>query len=331
MGSFKALLLEEADGKVTSRLTELDEAQLPAGEVTVAVRYSTLNYKDGLVLNGLGRLVRKYPHVPGIDFAGVVTDSASPDYEPGDEVILTGWGVGESHWGGYASRARVQASQLVTCPKGLSLQHAMAIGTAGFTAMLAIMALEDHGLTPNAGEVLVTGGAGGVGSIAIALLAALGYDIAASSGRPALRDYLKDLGAKVIIERQELAQLPTRPLATERWAGAIDAVGGTTLANLLTQLRYRGSVASCGLAGGTDLRTTVIPFLLRGVNLLGIDSVKCPIDRRRAAWDRLARDLPLKKLDAMTETIGLAAVPERGKQILKGEIHGRVVVNLTES
>ena len=331
MGSFKALLLEETEGKVTSRLTTLDDGQLPPGEVTVDVRYSTLNYKDGLVLNGLGRLVRKYPHVPGIDFAGVVADSPSPDYRVGDEVILTGWGVGESQWGGYASRARVQASQLVPRPQGLSLHHAMAIGTAGLTAMLAVMALEDHGLTPEAGEVLVTGAAGGVGSVAIILLAGLGYPVAASSGRPALTDHLKSLGATTVLDRAELAQAPTRPLATELWAGAIDAVGGTTLANLLTQIRYRGSVASCGLAGGSDLPTTVIPFLLRGVNLLGIDSVKCPIDRRRTAWDRLARHLPAEKLDRITETVPLSAVPERGRQILKGEVRGRVVVDLTAS
>jgi acrylyl-CoA reductase (NADPH) len=328
MTEFKALVLNEAEGKVAARIERLPESALPPGEVTVAVQYSTVNYKDGLILNGLGRLVRKYPHVPGIDFAGTVETSQSPDYRPGDPVILTGWRVGEAQWGGYAQKARVKASQLVRLPDGLSTKRAMAIGTAGFTSMLAVMALEEHGVMPDKGEVLVTGAAGGVGSVAIALLAKLGYQVAASTGRPEHHGYLRDLGAVAFIDRAELAKPPTRPLDTERWAGAVDTVGSTTLATLLTQVKYGGGVAACGLAGGNDLPTSVIPFLLRGVNLLGIDSVMCPIERRRAAWGRLVRDLPMDKLDALTETIPLAALPEFGQRILKGGVRGRVVVDV---
>jgi acrylyl-CoA reductase (NADPH) len=327
MSSFKALLLEESEGKVRARIAALEESALPPGDVTVAVRYSTLNYKDGMVLNGIGRLVRTYPHVPGIDFAGTVEASSSPVWHKGDAVILTGWRVGELRWGGYAQKARVEAGQLVKLPAGLSLKHAMAIGTAGFTAMLAVMALEDHGLKPG-GDVLVTGAAGGVGSVAIAILAQLGHTVTASTGRAALHDYLRGLGAAAFIDRAELAAPPARPLQAERWAGAIDAVGSTTLATVLTQLRYGASVASCGLAGGSDLPTSVVPFLLRGVNLLGIDSVMCPIERRRAAWTRLARDLPADALDAMTETVGLGDLPALAPQILQGEVRGRVVVDL---
>jgi acrylyl-CoA reductase (NADPH) len=325
MGEFKGLLLRDADGKVTQAIEMISDADLPPGDVTVAVEYSTLNYKDGMILNGIGRLVRKYPHVPGIDFAGTVEHSQSPDYKAGDKVILTGWRVGEVTWGGYAQRARVKASQLVPVPVGLSTKQAMAIGTAGFTAMLAVMALEDQGLKPGA-EVLVTGAAGGVGSVSIALLAQLGYKVTASTGRPETHDYLKSLGAAGFIDRSELAKAPTRPLDTEKWAGAVDSVGGTTLATLITQLAYRASVASCGLAGGSDLSLTVIPFLLRGVNLLGIDSVMCPIDRRRAAWQRLARDLPKDKLDAITQTISLESVGDWAGRILKGGVRGRLVI-----
>ena len=328
MGEFKALLLEEAEGKVSARITTLSEDRLPPGEVTVDVAYSTLNYKDGMILKGIGRLVRKYPHVPGVDFSGTVAQSESPDFKPGDKVILTGWRVGESQWGGYAGKARVKASYLVKLPQGLSLKQAMALGTAGFTAMLAVMALEEHGLKPGTGEVLVTGAAGGVGSVAIAVLAALGYAVTASSGRAAMSDYLRDLGAKTIIDRAELAKVPTRPLDSERWAGVIDAVGGTTLATILTQLRYHASVAACGLTGGSDVPASVIPFLLRGINLLGIDSVMCEQSRRQAAWARLARDLPLQKLDAMTETVPLAALPELAERILRGEVRGRIVADL---
>ena len=328
MGEFNALVLREKDGKVEPRIERVDEAALPAGEVTVAVEYSGLNYKDGMILNGLGRLVRKYPHVPGIDFAGTVERSESPDFAPGDKVVLTGWRVGETQWGGYAQKARVKASMPVKLPDGLSAQQAMAIGTAGFTAMLAVLQLERQGLKPGTGDVLVTGAAGGVGSVATAILAKLGYQVAASTGRASTHDYLRGLGAHAIIDRAELAKQPERPLDSERWAGAVDAVGGTTLATILTQLKYLGSVASCGLAGGTELSATVIPFLLRGVRLIGIDSVMCPMPERQEAWRRLVRDLPLDKLDAMTETVPLGSLPEYGGRILKGETRGRVVVDV---
>ena len=325
--AFKGLILEESGGKVAARIGELDESALPPGDVTVDVAYSTLNYKDGMVLNGLGRLVRNYPHVPGIDFAGTVAESSSPDFKKGDPVVLTGWGVGEQRWGGYSEKARVKASELVKLPHGLSLKQAMTIGTAGFTAMLAALALEHHGLKPESGEVLVTGASGGVGSVAVAILAAWKYNVTASTGRAANGDYLKALGATTIIDRAEIAQ-PKRPLDSERWAGAIDAVGGATLACVLTQLKYGMSVASCGLAGGNELATTVIPFLLRGVNLLGIDSVRCPMPRRQDAWRRLAADLQLEKLDAMTEVVPLGALPALAGRILKGEVRGRVVVDI---
>jgi acrylyl-CoA reductase (NADPH) len=326
---FKAYLLEEADGKVSGKLTELDESRLPGdGEVTVDVRYSTLNYKDGMILQGIGRLVRSYPHVPGVDYAGTVAKSSHPDWKPGDEVILTGWRVGEWHWGGYAQKARAKAGWLVPLPKGLSLKQAMAVGTAGFTAMLAVMALEKHGLTPDSGEILVTGAAGGVGSVATALLAKAGFQVAAVTGRPEQGDYLKDLGATLIVPRSELAEAPQRPLDKERWAGAIDSVGGTMLARLLTQVKYRGAVASVGLAGGNQLQTTVLPFLLRGVSILGIDSVMSPHEERLEAWARIARDLPLAKLDAMTETAALADLPRLSQAILKGGLRGRTVIDL---
>ena len=327
-GTFTALLLEESAGKISGRVASLPESDLPLGEVTVAVEYSTLNYKDGLILQGIGKLVRKYPHVPGIDFAGTVESSTSPEWKPGDKVVLTGWRVGESSWGGYAQKARVKASQLVRLPASLSTKQAMAIGTAGFTAMLAVMALEDNGLKPDAGEVLVTGAAGGLGSVAVAILAKLGYPVAASTGRPATHDYLKSLGASMLIDRAELAKPPARPLDSERWAGCIDSVGSTTLATVLTQIKYRAAAASCGLAGGSDLPATVIPFLLRGVRLIGIDSVMCPLPQRQAAWARLARDLPLDKLDAMTETARLADLPSLAAAILKGGVRGRLVVDV---
>jgi acrylyl-CoA reductase (NADPH) len=285
-----------------------------------------------MILEGQGRLVRAYPHVPGVDFAGTVLASDSPEFRPGDPVILTGWRVGEVQWGGYAERARVKAAYLVRRPGGLSARQAMAIGTAGFTSMLAVIALEKHGLAPDAGpganDVLVTGAAGGVGSIAVSLLSALGYRVAASTGRPELRDYLEGLGAAELIDRAALAAKPTRPLDRERWAGAVDAVGGATLATVLTQLKYRASVAACGLAGGSDLPATVLPFLLRGVNLLGIDSVMCPREERIEAWERLARDLPLARLEAMTQTVPLAEVPALAPRILKGEVRGRIVIDL---
>ena len=329
MGTFRALVLHEEGGKVAPSIEAVDETRLPPGEVTVAVECSTLNYKDGMILQGIGRLVRNYPHVPGIDFAGTVERSDSPQFKPGDPVILTGWRVGETQWGGYAEKARVRASYLVHRPEGLSARQAMAIGTAGFTAMLAAIALERHGLKPGAGDVLVTGAAGGLGSVAVALLFRLGHRVVASTGRPEQRDYLAELGAADLIDRATLAAKPSRPLDTERWAGAIDAVGGTTLATILTQLKNRASVAACGLAGGSDLSATVLPFLLRGVNLLGIDSVMCPRDERIEAWQRLVRDLPLDRLDRMTETVPLTALPGLAPKILSGEIRGRIVVDVT--
>jgi len=272
--------------------------------------------------------VRNYPHIPGIDFAGTVERSDSPELKPGDPVILTGWRVGETRWGGYAEKARVPASYLVRRPEGISARQAMAIGTAGFTAMLAVVTLERHGLKPDAGEVLVTGAAGGVGSVAVALLARLGHRVIASTGRPEQRDYLTGLGAAELLDRAALAAKPARPLDTERWAGAIDAVGGTTLAMIVTQLKYRASVAACGLAGGSDLPATVIPFLLRGVNLLGIDSVMCPHGERVEAWRRLVRDLPLDRLDRMTESVPLAEVPGLAPKILGGATRGRIVIDV---
>ena len=328
MAAFRALVLHEQGGKVVPRLESIEEDRLQAGEVTVRIEYSTLNYKDGMILQGIGRLVRQYPHVPGIDFAGTVERSDSPDFKPGDAVLLTGWQVGEIHWGGYAEKARVKAEWLVRRPAALSAKQAMAIGTAGFTAMLAVVALERHGLAPDDGDVLVTGAAGGVGSTAISILAKLGYRVAAATGRSELRDYLMQLGAAELVERAALASPPTRPLDRERWAGAIDAVGGNTLATILTQLKYRGSVAACGLAGGSDLPASVIPFLLRGVNLLGVDSVLCPRDERIAAWNRLARDLPLDRLEAITQTVALEELPDLAPRILKGEIRGRIVVDI---
>ena len=329
MAAFRALVLHQEGGKVVPRIEAVDEALLPPGEVTVAVECSTLNYKDGLILQGLGRLVHAYPHIPGVDFAGTVERSESPEFEPGDPVILTGWRVGEMQWGGYAEKARVRASFLVRRPDGLTAQQAMAIGTAGFTAMLAVIALERHGLRSGAGDVLVTGAAGGVGSVALSLLSRLGHRVVASTGRPELGSYLTELGAAELIDRATLAAKPSRPLDSERWAGAVDAVGGTTLATILTQLNYRASVAACGLAGGSELPATVIPFLLRGVSLLGIDSVMCPRDERIEAWQRLVRDLPLDRLERMTQTLPLSALPDLAPQILKGEVRGRTVVDVT--
>jgi acrylyl-CoA reductase (NADPH) len=323
----KALVLNKKDDRVTAAVEEVDEARLPEGDVTVAVEHSTLNYKDGLIIRNKAPLVRAYPHVPGIDFAGRVIDSAHPDYRPGDAVVLTGWGVGERRWGGHAQRARVKGDWLVPLPEGWRTEHAMAVGTAGFTAMLAVMALEDHGLAPGAGEVLVTGAAGGVGSVAVSLLAKLGHQVTASTGRVASHDYLRSLGASNIIDRAELAEPSSRPLESERFAGCIDAVGGSPLARVLGQMKYRCSVAAVGLAGGSELNTTVIPFLLRGVNLLGIDSVYQPTVPRRAAWQRLARDLDLASLEGMVVEAGLRDLPRLADEILQGRIQGRVVVD----
>jgi acrylyl-CoA reductase (NADPH) len=326
---FRALVVEEdADGAKTASVQMIGEDRLPEGDVTVAVEYSTLNYKDGLCLGPGGGLVRGYPHVPGIDFAGTVEASDDPRYAPGDRVVLTGWRVGEVHWGGYAEKARVKADWLVPLPEGLTTRAAMAVGTAGFTAMLAIMALEDHGLTPERGEVLVTGAAGGVGSVATAALAQLGYDVAAVTGRPEQEDYLRGLGAARIVPRGDLAETVKRPLETETWAGCVDAVGGAMLARVLGQMKYGASVAAVGLAGGAQLPATVIPFLLRGVNLLGIDSVMQPYDNRVRAWARVARDVPMDKLEAMVQDARLEDLPELGAAILKGGVRGRVVVDV---
>ncbi|HVJ53190.1 MAG TPA: MDR family oxidoreductase [Aliidongia sp.] len=328
MSDFRALLLTEEGGKLASVITTRRIEELPPGDVLVRIQWSTLNYKDGMVLNGLGRLVRTYPHIPGVDFSGTVEESSSPAWRKGDQVILTGWRVGEQRWGGYAQYARVPAEWLVRVPDGMTAKRAMAIGTAGFTSMLAVMALERHGLKPGDGKVLVTGAAGGVGSVAIAVLAHLGYEVAASTGRAETHGFLKALGAADCIDRATLAAPGGKPLQPERWAGAIDAVGGTTLANLISQLKYRASVAACGLAGGSDYPATVIPFLLRGVNLLGIDSVLSPIEERREAWGRLAAELPVDLIDGLIETIPLAALPEFGKKILEGQVRGRIVVEI---
>ncbi|MGB8814193.1 MAG: acryloyl-CoA reductase [Paracoccaceae bacterium] len=326
---FRALVVEkDASGATSASVQQLDEARLPAGEVTVAVEYSTVNYKDGLCLGSGGGLVRAWPHVPGIDFAGVVQASDDARYTPGDRVVLTGWRVGEAYWGGYATRARVKADWLVPLPAGLTTRAAMAVGTAGFTAMLAVMALEDHGLAPDKGEVLVTGAAGGVGSVATAILAHLGYQVAAVTGRPETESYLRGLGAARIIPRSELAETVKRPLEAEVWAGCVDAVGGAMLARVLGQMKYGASVAAVGLAGGSGLPATVIPFLLRGVNLLGIDSVMRPYGDRVRAWARIARDLPMEKLEAMVHPAGLADLPGLGEAILKGDVQGRVVVDV---
>lgn len=328
--AFRALVVDKsADGSITQRLEMLDESRLPAeGDVTVRVEYSTVNYKDGLCITGGGGLVRTYPHVPGIDFAGIVEVSSDARYMPGDKVVLTGWRVGEIWWGGYAEKACVKADWLVPLPVGLTTRQVMAVGTAGFTAMLAVMALEAHGLTPSSGEVLVTGAAGGVGSVATAILAKRGYAVAGVTGRPEQESYLRSLGARRIVPRAELADAPTRPLDKETWAGVIDNVGGPMLARVLTQMKYGGSVAAVGLAGGANLPTTVIPFLLRGVNLLGIDSVMKPYPDRLAAWQRIATDLPLDKLESMIEEATLEDLPRLGPAILAGQTRGRVVVKI---
>lgn len=326
---FKALLVEkDAEGKTSASVQQITEDRLPEGDVTVAVEYSTVNYKDGLCVGPGGGLVRTYPHVPGIDFAGTVETSSDARYKPGDKVVLTGWRVGEAHWGGYAQKARVKADWLVPLPAGLSPRQAMAVGTAGFTAMLAVMALEDHGLVPGKGPVLVTGAAGGVGSVATAILANLGYEVAGVTGRPETAEYLKGLGATRIVPREDLNETVKRPLEAETWAGCVDAVGGEMLARVLGQIQYGGSVAAVGLAGGAGLPATVIPFLLRGVNLLGIDSVMRPYEDRLRAWERLAKDLPMEKLDAMVKPAVLADLPELAADILKGQIQGRIVVDV---
>ncbi len=327
---FNALVVnkDEESGKTSAAVEQISTDQLPEGNVAVNVEYSSVNYKDGLCIGPGGGLVREYPHVPGIDFAGTVESSDDPRYSAGDSVVLTGWRVGEVHWGGYAQKARVNADWLVPLPSGLSSRQAMAVGTAGFTAMLAVMALEDHGLKAGQGPVLVTGAAGGVGSVATAILANLGYEVAAVTGRPETEEYLRGLGATQIVPREEINETVKRPLERETWAGCVDAVGGDMLARVLGQMKYGGSVSAVGLAGGAGLPATVIPFLLRGVNLLGIDSVMQPYDNRLRAWERIAKDLPMDKLEAMIHPATLGDLPALGKDILKGQVKGRVVVDV---
>lgn len=317
-----------ASGEGPATLRELEDSDLPDGDVTVDVAYSSLNYKDGLAVSGRAKIARSFPMVCGIDLAGTVSASSSPDWHDGDEVVVTGWGLSETHPGGYTERQRVRSDWLVARPPGLTLAQTMAIGTAGLTAMLCILALEDHGLVPDAGEVVVTGAAGGVGSVAVTMLARLGYPVTAATGRPESHDYLRSLGATNFVRREELAAPAGRPLEKERWAAGIDSVGSTTLATVLRQTRYGGAVAACGLAGGNDLPATVLPFILRGVSLLGVDSVLCPTPRRQEAWARLAADLPTDLLDAMTTVAPLAEVPELAGRILAGQTRGRVVIDV---
>ncbi len=327
MATFKAIVIEKAEAGQKIGLTDFDETNLMEGDVTVRVEWSTLNYKDGLALTGKAPVVRRFPMIPGIDFAGTVETSIHPEWKAGDKVILNGWGCGETHLGAYGGKARVKGDWLVRLPASMSAREAMAIGTAGYTAMLAVMALERHGVTPTSGPVVVTGAAGGVGSVAVAILAHRGFQVTASTGRPEEADYLKNLGATEIIERKELAG-PARPLAKERFAGGVDAVGSTTLANVLSMTRYGGAVAACGLAGGMDLPTSVAPFILRSVSLLGIDSVMRPKADRQMAWRRLESDLERGKLADMTTEIGLAEVIEAARNIVEGRVRGRIVVKI---
>lgn len=329
--SFQALVVNKKDDKIVSQIQSLDLVDLPSFDtpsVTVAVEYSDVNYKDGLAMNGLGGLVKTYPHVPGIDLAGIVEASDDPRYKPGDRVMSTGWYVGERYWGGYAQKARVKAGFIVPIPEALTTRQAMGVGTAGLTSMLAIQALEDHGLTPDAGPVLVTGASGGVGSVAVAILAQCGYEVIASTGRRELDTYLTELGAASILDRTDLSEAKPRPLDTQRWAACVDSVGDTTLATALAHLQARGSIAACGLVGGMTLPTTVIPFLLRGVNLLGINSLDTPFEDRVSAWGRIARDLPMDKLEAMISDIGLEDLAGLGSDILAGKVRGRTVVDV---
>jgi len=328
VATFKAIRIDKADKGTTAALAQFDEAELMEGDVTVRVEWSTLNYKDGLAVTGKAPVVRRFPMIAGIDFAGTVEQSSHPQWKAGDKVICTGWGMGETHLGAYAEKARVKGDWLVALPKGLSAREAMAIGTAGFTAMLAVLALEKQGLTPGSGPVVVTGAAGGVGSVAIAVLSKLGYHVIASTGRMSEAAYLKSLGAAEVIDRNELSG-PAKPLAKERWAGGVDSVGSTTLANLLSMTKYGGAIAACGLAAGMDLPSSVAPFILRGVCLLGIDSVMCPIELREIAWSRLARDLDPVKLIEITHEIGLDQVIDAGARILAGQVRGRIVVKIT--
>jgi acrylyl-CoA reductase (NADPH) len=322
-----AILVERDPPPYRASLKKLDESQLPTGDVTVRVEYSTLNYKDALAITGKGPVLRHFPMVPGIDLAGTVEESSNPSYKSGDKVLLNGWGVGETHWGGLAQRARVKADWLIPLPGALTARQAMAVGTAGYTAMLSVMALERHGITPGDGEILVTGAAGGVGSVAVALLSKLGFRVAAMTGRPAEADYLTQLGAAEILDRALFAG-PGKPLAKERWAAAIDVVGSHTLANVCASLRYGGVVAACGLAAGMDFPGTVAPFILRGITLAGIDSVMRPRPDRVEAWRRLSRDLEVNKLELLAEEISLAQTLERAGLFLQGQVRGRIIVDV---
>ena len=327
--SFRALVLSQAaDRKVSGAVETLPVDKLPAGDVTVAVEYSTLNYKDGLVLTTGGGLVKNWPHVGGIDFSGTVESSQNPDFKPGDKVVLNGWRVGELHWGGYATKARVKGDWLVKLPPAISPKRAMAIGTAGYTSMLCVMALEKHGIGPAAGEVLVTGAAGGVGSVAVAILAKLGFSVVAATGRPQEADYLKALGAATIMDRKELTEAPDRPLLSERFAGLVDTVSGVMFARALAQVKYGGAAAVCGLAGGPSFPGSILPFILRSIAVYGIDSVMLPKGPRQEAWRRLATDLPLDKLDSTVSEAGLSDLMGLAPRILKGEVRGRVVVDV---
>jgi acrylyl-CoA reductase (NADPH) len=329
MSSFRALVLDQKDDGQTVSLQDLDPDQLPDGDVTIDVEWSSLNYKDGMILRGIGRLVRNFPHVPGVDLAGTVTESASPAFSPGDKVVLTGFRVGEAWWGGYAQRARVKSEWLVKVPESLTTRQTMEIGTAGLTAMLCVDALERDGLTPDAGPVLCTGAAGGVGSYAVHLLAKLGYEVTASTGRPAEAGYLKQLGAAEVIDRAELAEAPAKPLLSERWAGCVDAVGGATLAHVLAEMRYGASVAACGNTAGNDLPTSVLPFILRNVRLLGVDSVMVPADARAPQWARLGELVDPDFLAASTTVVGLGDLESAADEILAGQVRGRVLVDVT--
>jgi acrylyl-CoA reductase (NADPH) len=324
---FSAILIERDPPPYRASLKKVDESQLPAGDVTVRVEYSTLNYKDALAITGKGPVVRQFPLVPGIDFAGTVDESSNPSFKSGDKVLLNGWGVGETHWGGLAQVARVKADWLIPLPGALTARQAMAVGTAGYTAMLCVMALERHGVTPGDGEILVTGAAGGVGSVAVSLLSKLGFRVAAMTGRPAESDFLRQLGAAEILDRAAYAGAG-KPLAKERWAGAIDVVGSHTLANVCASLRYGGVVAACGLAGGMDFPATVAPFILRGITLAGIDSVMRPRPDRVEAWRRLSRDLEIKTLELLVEEISLAQALERAGLFLEGRVRGRILVDV---
>jgi acrylyl-CoA reductase (NADPH) len=331
MDRFNALVLDQKDGLVQASLRDLPKEALPEGEVLVSVAYSSLNYKDALAVIGQGKVVRQYPMVPGIDLAGTVEESRSPLFKPGDQVILTGWGIGERHWGGYAQAARVKADWLLFLPRGLNLKQAMGIGTAGLTAMLSVLTLEERGVKPDGREVVVTGASGGVGSVAVAILAKLGYQVAASTGRPEAHEYLKGLGASRVLDRQALSAPSEKPLEPERWGGAVDTVGGETLAALLRAMAYGASVAACGLAGGNRLQTTVFPFILRGVSLIGIESSLAPRERRQAAWARLVNDLPPEALARMVQVVLLEDIPRLSREMLQGRVRGRIVVDLQQS